>query len=75
MAETTNLTDRIAHLRERRGDSTIIQGGPPNNPKQAPGKATGERKFATDTFMMLVYGLLIVSLIAQVVLIVWLDIA
>lgn len=74
MSELTNLTDRLAHLRERKGDSTIIQGGQPPSPKQASHKAGGERKFATDTFMMLVYGLLGVALIAQMILIVWLDI-
>lgn len=73
MSQTTNLTERIAHLRERKKDSNIIQGGQPPSPKRASGKTSGERKFATDSFMMLVYGLLGVALIAQMILIVWLD--
>ncbi|MEN8725070.1 MAG: hypothetical protein ABF325_05825 [Lentimonas sp.] len=34
----------------------------------------GERKFAPDSFMLFVYGLLGVTLIAQMILIIWLDI-
>ena len=74
MAELTNLTDRIAHLRERKRDSNIIQGAPPPSKPTRPSiSGTGERRFAPDTFMLFVYGLLGVALVTQMILIFWLD--
>jgi hypothetical protein len=74
MAELTNLTDRISHLRERKGSSPVISGGdgpgpPPKRKKPKP----PERKFANDYFMFFVYALLCVALIVQIGLIAWLD--
>ena len=75
MAELTNLTDRISHLRDRKGGSAVLQQGdrqsrPPNKPR----KRSLERRFATDYFMMFVYALLAVAVFTQFVLIAWLDI-
>lgn len=76
MPELTNLTDRISHLRERRGNSTVMTGGgapePPDKPAQK--RRRPERKFATDYFMLFVYALLAIALVAQLALIVWLDV-
>lgn len=76
MAELTNLTERISHLRDRKGSSPVVKGtgGP-----EAPGKSTQtkkppERKLAPDYFMLFVYALLAVALAAQLALIVWLDV-
>lgn len=74
MSELTNLTDRIAHLRDRKGSSPVMDStnrapAPPSKPN-----AIRERRFATDTFMLFAYGLLAIALAAQLVLIVWLDI-
>lgn len=76
MPELTNLTDRISHLRDRKGSSPVVQGGgAPEEPKQAPRKRKRpERRFATDYFMLFVYALLAVALVAQLALIVWLDV-
>jgi nitrate reductase NapE component len=52
-----------------------VQGGGTQAPR--PGKGRGrspERRFATDYFMFFVYALLAVAMLAQVALIVWLDI-
>ncbi|PXA05418.1 hypothetical protein DDZ13_00695 [Coraliomargarita sinensis] len=76
MPELTNLTDRISHLRDRKGSSPVVQGGGvPEEPKpSAPKKRRPERKFATDYFMLFVYALLAFALVAQLALIVWLDV-
>jgi hypothetical protein len=75
MAELTNLTDRISHLRDRKGGSAVLhqedrQSRPPNKPR----KRSLERRFATDYFMMFVYALLAAAVFTQFVLIAWLDI-
>jgi len=73
MSELTNLTDRIAHLRERKGTSEVLQANrPPSRPSRHP--LTKERKFATDTFMLFAYGLVCIALMAQFILIFWLDV-
>lgn len=76
MAELTNVTDRISHLRDRKGSSPVVQGGKaPKEPnKPAPRRKRPERKFATDYFMLFVYALLAVALMAQLALIAWLDV-
>ena len=76
MAELTNLTDRISHLRDRKGGSPLVQGtnGPKAPKKGFDSKKQPERKLATDYFMLFVYALLAVALIAQLTLIVWLDV-
>ncbi len=74
MASPTNLTERISQLRQRKGGFLPDQQPQPplSSPKspQAPVKA---RKFATDTFMLLAYGLFAAALAAQLFLIAWLD--
>ncbi len=76
MAELTNLTDRISHLRDRKGGSPIVKGSGNNEPR--PAKETRirlpERCFANDYFIVFVYTLLGIALITQFALIAWLDI-
>ncbi|MGB0744501.1 MAG: hypothetical protein ACPGSB_08235 [Opitutales bacterium] len=76
MAELTNLTDRISHLRDRKGSSLIVKGGSvPDTPRQPERKRPRpERKLTTDYFMLFVYALLAVALVTQLALIVWLDV-
>ncbi|TVP80891.1 MAG: hypothetical protein EA353_02780 [Puniceicoccaceae bacterium] len=87
MAELTNLTDRLAHLRERKQGSPIIQGDPNREQKSAPRSISRSaskpairqasnpaRRFATDYFMLFVYALLGVAFLTQFVLIAWLDV-
>ena len=76
MAELTNLTDRISHLRDREGSSPVVQGGirEPNQPI-APSRAKlSERRFANDYFIIFVYALLGVTALTQFALLVLLDI-
>ena len=73
----TNLTDRISHLRDRKGSSPVVKGsGGPETPKSAAKRRqkSPERKFATDYFMLFVYALLTVAVFAQLGLIIWLDV-
>ena len=76
MPELTNLTDRISHLRDREGNSPLGKGDGTPEPNEKPGRKRRrpERKFATDYFMLFVYALLAVALVAQLGLIVWLDV-
>jgi hypothetical protein len=82
MSELTNLTDRLAHLRERKGGSPAITGNEPEQqpsrpskkaPK-SPSKALPERRFANDYFMFFAYALLTVAILTQFALIASLDI-
>ncbi len=74
MSSPTNLTDRISHLRKRKGSSDIVSGqrlaGKPPSTK----KPNRERRFATDIFMLFAYSLLGIATLCQLVLIIWLDI-
>ena len=74
MSSPTNLTGRLAQLRERE-DSFLKQqpGGQNPAPKSTVLSKRRERKFATDSFMLFAYSLFAAALIIQVVLIVWLD--
>lgn len=79
MAELTNLTDRIAHLRDRKTGSPIIQGDPereqrPKNSRPPNATLTRERRFSNDYFVVFVYTLLGIALLTQFTLIAWLDI-
>jgi hypothetical protein len=79
MAEMTNLTDRLTHLRDRKQSSPIIQGDPnreqkPKKDDRAEVSSIRERRFATDYFMFFVYTLLGVAVVTQLILIVWLDV-
>lgn len=73
MAELTNLTDRITHLRDRKASAPVTPPPPGESPRKQK-KATPERRLATDYFMLFAYGLLAVALIAQGLLLVWLDV-
>ena len=78
MPQLTNLTDRLSHLRDRKGGSAIVGGMEPPPKKLEKRKApkapsNRERKFATDYFMIVAYVLLAVALGAQFLLLVWLD--
>ncbi|MFU8848988.1 MAG: hypothetical protein ACNA77_09775 [Opitutales bacterium] len=76
MPAPTNVTDRIAHLRERKLGSSMVQGADaPLSKEPAPKKRPRpERRFAPDFFMLFVYGLLVIALLSQLALIVWLDV-
>lgn len=77
MSELTNLTDRLAHLRDRKSGSQIMQTqNAPKSPKPSKQKSVpinGERRMATDYFMLFVYALLAASIACQFGLIIWLD--
>jgi hypothetical protein len=78
MAELTNLTDRLSHLRDRKQGSGFGEpsGPPPTPPAERAKKARpagSERRFATDYFMIFVYALLGVALLTQIALILWLE--
>lgn len=76
MSELTNLTDRISHLRDRKGGSPIVQGGsiPPSHSAKKARPRSPERRFANDYFMVFVYALLGIAICTQFILIAWLDI-
>tara|TARA_R110002111_G_scaffold260663_1_gene332458 strand:- start:33 stop:281 length:249 start_codon:yes stop_codon:yes gene_type:complete len=81
MAELTNLTDRLAHLRDRNGTTGLASDAPePESPKkqkktkQSPRKALAERRFANDYFMFFVYALLAIAVLTQFAIIACLDI-
>lgn len=78
MAEMTNLTDRLAHLRDRKNKSPIIQGDPHREqkpPASTPSNAAKvrERSFSNDYFVVFVYALLAIAVLTQCLLIAWLD--
>ena len=74
MAELTNLTDRISHLRDREGSSPVVQGGvrEPNQPITPSRAKLSERRFANDYFIIFVYALLGVAVLTHLALLVWL---
>ena len=76
MAELTNLTDRISHLRDREGSSPVVLGGvrEPNQPITPSRAKHSERRFANDYFIIFVYALLGVAVLTQFALLVWLDV-
>lgn len=82
MPELTNLTDRLAHLRDRKAPAAEKIGlepehKPSKKPKRkakTPAKKLPERRFASDYFMIFVYVLLIIAVITQFALIASLDI-
>lgn len=75
MAELTNLTDRITHLRDRKPSGGNMPSTlPPSSHASKSRGSNGERKFATDYFMLFAYALLGIALSTQMALIVWLDI-
>ena len=76
MRSPTDLTSRIAHLRDRESAPTGVpeNHGRPKAPKVRSWKLRAERKMADDYFMFFVYALLAVAMICQVGLIVFLDV-
>lgn len=76
MAELTNLTDRISHLRDRKGSSPVVQGGvrETNQPITPSRAKLSERRLAYDYFIIFVYALLGVAMVTQFALLVWLDV-
>ncbi len=70
MATPTNLTESISKLRER--DKSFFRAGL-YFPKTSNGSQIKIRKTAKDYFMLFTYGLFTVALVAQITLIVWLD--
>lgn len=75
MASPTDLTSRLAHLRDR--NTAPVAPDPSGKPKQvrsSGGKTSQERKLADDYFMIFVYALLGVAVSCQLVLIVLLDV-
>ncbi|NBB80039.1 MAG: hypothetical protein GVY36_11450 [Verrucomicrobia bacterium] len=78
MAELTNLTDRLTHLRERNSGSPIIQGDPerekkPKVPPTAKSTPNRQRSLPADYFVIFAYTLFGVAVITQFLLIAWLD--
>lgn len=79
MAEITNLTDRLTHLRERKPGAPIIQGDPDREkkPKKTPTARSAhlrERSFPADYFVIVAYTLFGVAILTQFLLIAWLDV-
>ncbi|MDQ8194851.1 hypothetical protein QEH59_10470 [Coraliomargarita sp. SDUM461004] len=76
MAELTNLTDRLAHLRDRKSSSPAIKEDKqrPEPVRQPKKSSRPERRFANDYFMFFAYALLTVALLTQFALIACLDI-
>lgn len=72
MTSPTNLTDRIAQLREKKEASSILN---PHQPKATDPNpnSLNEKPFAYDYFTFFAYSLLLTALIGQLFLIVSLD--
>lgn len=70
MSELTNLTDRLAHLRDRKAPKNRKPFKPSAQTKK---RSAPERRFATNYFSLFAYSLLGIALLAQIILIVWLD--
>ena len=72
MKSPTNLTERISYLRNHKKGLETNRGPQQKQPKsQGLRKSPGERKFATDYFMLFVYSLLAIAMLSQFILIVW----
>ena len=75
MSELTNLTDRLSHLRDRKGGSPVVQGGgPESQPEMSGSWRITERRFATEYLTIFVYFLLGIALASQIALIASLEI-
>lgn len=80
MASPTNLTDRIAKLREKKAHSSVLNApdgskDPPNELKgsKAPNLMPSSRKIAFDYFTQFAYSLLFIALLGQLLLILSLE--
>lgn len=69
MSELTNLTDRLAHLRDRKPSSS----GKKLSPKVVKKQRQRERTFATNYFGIFTYSLLAIALFTQFTLIIYFD--
>ncbi|CAA6676410.1 MULTISPECIES: hypothetical protein [unclassified Lentimonas] len=74
MSSPTNLTDSLTRLRERKVNPATVNRKLAGRTSSQRSQSSGERQFATDTFMVFAYTLLGVATICQLILIVWLDI-
>ncbi|MEM7791870.1 MAG: hypothetical protein AAF546_10755 [Verrucomicrobiota bacterium] len=71
MSDLPNLTDQISRLRDRSGGSDLLTGHR-SIPKKTLNKSE-ERKLAPDFLMVFIYGLVGIALMAQLAIIVWLN--
>ena len=76
MSSPTNLTGSITRLRNRKDKVNITHVDTFGNASRFKKslKTSRERRFATDFFMLFAYSLLGIAILAQLFLIVWLDI-
>ncbi|MFQ3241089.1 MAG: hypothetical protein ACI9A1_000397 [Lentimonas sp.] len=74
MSSPTNLTDSLTRLRERKDVFDTTNSSQSTDTPQPRAQSNGERRFATDIFMVFAYTLLGVATICQLILIVWLDV-
>ncbi len=76
MSSPTNLTDSITRLRNRKDKISITHADTFGNASRfkKSRKASRERRFATDFFMLFAYSLLGIAILAQFFLIVWLAV-
>ena len=73
MVSPTNLTDRISQLRENKRSSSVLNSGE-NTSTPPKKKALAPKEIAFDAFMTVSYTLFLIALVAQLFLILSLDI-
>ncbi len=72
MPQPTNLTEGLAHLRNRKLTNCVKGSNPKPGKVSAPSVVSAhERRMATDYFSLFVYTLLGVAAFSQLLLIVW----
>lgn len=74
MVDLHNLTERISHLRDREGGSVILNGNPRNSTKKKSPSSSPERRFARDYLMVFVLALFCITVLAELMLIIWIDV-
>ena len=74
MVDLHNLTERISHLRDREGGSVILNGNPRNSTQKKSPSSSPERRFARDYLMVFVLALFCITVLAELMLIIWIDI-
>ena len=73
MVDLHNLTERISHLRDREGGSAILNGTSGDSPKKKTPSTSPERRFARDYLMVFVLALFCITVLIELVLILWID--
>lgn len=73
MVDLHNLTERISHLRDREGGSAILNGTNGDFPKKKTPSSSPERRFARDYLMVFVLVLFCITVLVELVLILWID--